>query len=83
MIAHLAYERYSVSLLLVALNEDGKGTFKVLVVSADPEIKTLKDLKGHKIGLYKPKTMTHMVTKKLLDDEGLNESNAEFLIFQS
>jgi ABC-type phosphate/phosphonate transport system substrate-binding protein len=69
--------------LITALNDNGKVNFKVAIVSVDPKIKSLKDLKGHKVGLFKPQAVANWVTKKMLDDEGLNEGNVEFIVFQS
>lgn len=83
VLAHMIYQECGASPLIAALNNDGKVNFKIAIVSVDPKIKSLKDLEGHKIGLFKPKTVANWVTKKMLDDEGLNESNVEFVIFQS
>ncbi len=83
ILAYKAYQECGAFPLIAALNENGKANFKVAIVSVDPKIRSLKDLKGHKIGLFKPVTAVNWVTRKMLDDEGLNESNVKFLLFQS
>lgn len=83
ILSHRAYQKCGASPLIAALNEDGKVNFKIAIVSVDQKIRSLKDLKGHKVGLFKPKTVANWVTKKMLDDEGLNEGNVEFIVFQS
>lgn len=83
ILAYKTYQECSASPLIAALNENGRINFKIAIVSVDPKIKSLKDLKGHKVGLFKPKTVANWVTRKMLDDEGLNEGNLEFVIFQN
>jgi ABC-type phosphate/phosphonate transport system substrate-binding protein len=83
ILAYKAYQECGASPLIAALNDNGKVNFKVAIVSVDQKIRSLKDLKGHKVGLFKPKTVANWATKKMLADEGLNEGNVEFIVFQS
>lgn len=72
-----------VELLLLALNEQGEVNFRIKLVTADRDVKSVKDLIGQKIGIFKPNTAAYAVIKKMLEEEGINEGNAQFVIYQS
>lgn len=81
--AYSTYKECGAELLIFVANEDGRPEFRVFILTANPKIKSIKDLKGKRIGLFKPSTAAYVMTKKMLDDEGVNEENANFLIYQN
>lgn len=83
MFAYKLLKNCHVDLLLMALNEQSEVNLRIKLVTADKHIKSVKDLKGHRIGIFKPNTAAHAVTKKMLEDEGINEGNTQFVIYQS
>lgn len=83
VLAYTAHKECGAEPLILAANEDGNAELKIFIVTADPKIKSIKDLNGRKIGLFKPITVANIMTRKMLDDEGINEENAKFLIYQN
>jgi ABC-type phosphate/phosphonate transport system substrate-binding protein len=81
-LAYRVYKGCGAKPILLALNDEGKVSMKILLITMDPEIKALKDLKGKKVGLFKPITAAYIVTKAMLEKEGLNEQNTQFIVFQ-
>lgn len=82
-IAHKVFKQCGTEFLLLALNEDGKTGFRILIITLDDKLVSTKALVGKRIGLFKPNTATHIVTKKMLDEDGINEDNAKLMIFQT
>lgn len=83
VLAYVANKECNAEPVITALNENGKPDFRIYIITSEKKIKSIKDLKGHKIGLFKPITAANMVTRKMLEDEGLDEGNVKFLIYQS
>lgn len=83
ILAYISNKECNAEPLILALNEDGANEFKVYIVTADPKIKKITDLKGQKIGLFKPMTVANIVARKMLEDEGLNDTNVDFRIYQT
>jgi ABC-type phosphate/phosphonate transport system substrate-binding protein len=83
VLAYQANKDCNAEPLILVLNEDGKPNFSIYIVTADKNIKSVKQLKGLKIGLFKPATAADLVSRKLLDEEGINEENSKFIVYQN
>jgi phosphonate transport system substrate-binding protein len=83
ILAYKANKECNAEPLILALNEDGKPNFSIYIVTADKKIKSIKHLKGHRIGLFKPATVANVVTRELLNKEGINEENSKFIVYQN
>jgi len=66
-----AYEKCGVKPLLVALGENGEPYYRSVIVTNDPGIRSLKDLKGKKFAFFEGSTAAHLLPRKMLDDEGV------------
>lgn len=59
---------------LVALDKEGNPTYRSIMISGDPAVKELGDLKGKKFGFFKGSTAAHIVPLKMLLDNGLGNA---------
>lgn len=66
-----AYEACGVDVLLVALGKDGKSHYRSIIFTADPKIKSLKDLNGKPFPFVKGSTAAHILPAKMLTEEGI------------
>ena len=66
-----ANNKCGVKPLLTALGDDGKPDYHSVVLTNNPSIKNLKELKGQKIGFFKGSTAAHIVPAKMLKDAGV------------
>lgn len=68
----IAYKKCGIKPLLITLAEDGKPYFRSAIITSDPGIKSLKELKGKRFA-FGPKSTTgaYVVPRKMLEDEGI------------
>ncbi len=83
LFVYRTHKECGAEMLLAALDETGKENLKIVIVSADKRVRSIKDLVGQRIGLFKPYTAAHGVTKKMLFDEGVTEANTKFVVYQN
>ena len=60
--------------ILAALGDDGKPSYRSVILTNLPSVTTLKDLKGKKIGFFKGSTAAHIIPAKMLKDSGVRMS---------
>lgn len=82
LLASKTYELCGTKPLLVALGKDGKPHFRVVLVTADPWVKSVRDLRGKKVGIFKAGTVAHHMTKKFFDDDKIPFDSVEFQEFR-
>jgi ABC-type phosphate/phosphonate transport system substrate-binding protein len=61
-------ERCRVRPLAVALSEEGLPTYTAVIVTTDPAVASLKDLRGKPFGYFKGSTAAHLIPMKMLDE---------------
>jgi phosphonate transport system substrate-binding protein len=83
ILAYVSNKECKAEPLILPLNEEGASEFKIYIVTADQKIKKIKDLQGKRIGLFKPITIANIVTRKMLEDEGLSDNNVKFVIYNT
>lgn len=69
--------------LLAALDDDGKPSYHSVILTNTPSVRTLKDLKGKKIGFFKGSTAAHIVPTKMLKDAGIGMSAIQPIFLES
>lgn len=65
--------------ILLPIGIEKKVGFKILIVSSDTKIKSLKDLVNKDVGIFKPITIAHGITKKMFQDEGIPIQKIRFI----
>lgn len=56
---------------LAALSPEGLPTYRSVIITADPDVRSLTDLKGHTFGFFKGSTAAHILPAKVLKDAGV------------
>lgn len=56
---------------VVALDKDGNPSYRSVVLTSDPEVTSLKLMRGRKFGVFKGSTAAHILPLKMLKDAGL------------
>lgn len=74
-----AHQLCGVNTVLVPLGIEKKVGFKILIVSSSPKIKSLQDLVNKEVGIFKPITIAHGITKKMFQDEGIPIQKIRFI----
>jgi phosphonate transport system substrate-binding protein len=57
--------------LLVARAADGSPWYRSVLVTADPAVRTLKDIRGRSFGFFDGSTAAHVVPRRMLEDAGV------------
>ncbi len=66
-----AQKKCGARLLLVALATDQKPYFHSVLVTSDSSVKSLSDLKGKEFGFIEGSTISYVLARKMLEDEGI------------
>lgn len=66
------YEMCGARALLVALGEDGNPHYRSVILTWNPHIKSLKDIKGKPFAFFKNSTAAYVLPRKMLHDEGID-----------
>jgi ABC-type phosphate/phosphonate transport system substrate-binding protein len=68
---------------LLALSPEGLPTYRSVLITADPAVRALDDLKGRPFGFYKGSTAAHILPSRMLKEAGvLSEVQAAFFASQ-
>lgn len=67
-----AMQKCSLKPFLVALNKEGKPSYHSVIVTADPAVTALDQVRGKKFGFFKGSTAAHIVPMKMLKEAGLD-----------
>ena len=78
-----AHQRCDAKPFLVALGKDGKPSYHSVMVTGDPAVTTLGEVRGKKIGFFKGSTAAHIVPMKMLKDAGLGAKDFQPVFFES
>jgi phosphonate transport system substrate-binding protein len=78
-----AIDRCGVEIAVVALGKDGQPFYHSVIVTADPSVQTLGDLRGRRFGLFKGSTAAHIIPLKMLHDAGLGDNDIVPVLFES
>lgn len=76
-------EKCAAEPVALALGKDGSPFYRSVVVTADPGINGLAELRGKKIGLFKGSTAAHILPRKLLRDGGVGKGDFELTFYES
>jgi phosphonate transport system substrate-binding protein len=69
--------------LVVSLGRDGKPFYHSVIVTTDPQIRSLADLKGRTLGFFKGSTAAHVVPEMMLRKAGLAEGSFTRVFYES
>jgi ABC-type phosphate/phosphonate transport system substrate-binding protein len=64
-------DRCNAGIAAVALGKDGTPFYRSVILTTDPAVQGLADLKGKKFGLFKGSTAAHIFPLKMLHDAGV------------
>lgn len=78
-----AYNKCGAKPVLVALAKNGKPDYHSVVVTSNPDIKGMTDLRGRKFGIFKGSTAAHILPVKMLMNSGLQLSDLQPLYYES
>lgn len=78
-----AHEQCGAKPLLAAVSGDGTPFYRSVIVTADPAIKTLGEVRGKRFGFLKNSTASYVLPRKLLDDEGITLDMIQPVYYQS
>lgn len=78
-----ANNKCGVKPLLAALGKDGKPDYHAVILTNSPAVKSLKDLKGKKIGFFKGSTAAHIIPAKMLKDAGVTMADIQPVFLES
>ncbi len=67
-----AYEMCSVKVLLVALGKDGNAHYRSIIITSNPRIKSLEDIKGKPFAFFKNSTAAYVLPRKMLEEGGIS-----------
>jgi ABC-type phosphate/phosphonate transport system substrate-binding protein len=68
---------------LGALSRDGQETYHAMLLTADPSVRTVADLRGRKVGFFRGSTAAHILPVKMLHDAGIANGTFEAVFFES
>jgi phosphonate transport system substrate-binding protein len=69
----IAHEKCKAEPLIIVLGEDEKPFYKSVIFTSDPNIKSLKDLKGKSIAFgNKKSTGSYVIPRKILEENGIS-----------
>lgn len=78
-----AIEQCGAAPVLVALGKDGKPDYHSVVVTADPAIDALDNLRGKRFAFFKGSTAAHILPRKILRDAGLQPDDFIPVFYES
>ncbi|GAM10222.1 putative phosphite transport system-binding protein PtxB [Geobacter sp. OR-1] len=78
-----AYNKCGINPFLVALAKNGKPDYHSVLVTNNPDIKTIQELKGRKIGLFKGSTAAHILPVKMMQSSGIKLSDVQPVFLES
>jgi len=78
-----AIDRCRADIAAVALGKDGQPFYRSVIVTADPSVQVLGDLRGRRFGLFKGSTAAHIIPLKMLHDAGLGDNDIVPVFFES
>lgn len=67
-----AYEMCSAKVLLVALGKDGNAHYRSIIITSNPRIKSLEDIKGKPFAFFKNSTAAYVLPRKMLAEGGIS-----------
>ncbi|NJD55801.1 MAG: hypothetical protein FIA94_05270 [Nitrospirae bacterium] len=67
-----AQEKCRVRPLLVALGSDGKPDYSSIIITSDPSIRSLSDVRGKRFGFFGGSTAAFVLPRQMLDEEGIS-----------
>jgi ABC-type phosphate/phosphonate transport system substrate-binding protein len=68
---------------LVAIGKDGKPSYVSVIVTSDPAVNALSEVRGRKFGFFKGSTAAHIVPMKMLKTAGLGLKDIQPVFFES
>lgn len=69
--------------LAVALGKDGSPFYRSMLVTGDPAVSSLAQLRGKKIGFFKGSTAAHIIPRKILREAGLGKADFDPVFYES
>jgi ABC-type phosphate/phosphonate transport system substrate-binding protein len=75
-------EKCGAQTLAVAIGTDGTLFYHSVIVTTDPSISTLTQLRGKQIGLFKGSTAAHILPLKMLSAAGLKKGDVRPVFFE-
>lgn len=66
-----AHERCSARPILVALGSDGRPEYSSVIITGDPAVRSLQNVRGKKFGFFEGSTAAFVLPRKMLEDEGI------------
>ena len=75
-------ERCDLEISAVAVAIDGSLFYRSVIVTMDPAISSLSQLRGLKIGMFRGSTAAHIIPFKMLLDEGIYRSDIRPVFFE-
>lgn len=77
-----AHRKCAIRPLLVARGDDGGPTYRSVVATTDPAVRTLSDLRGKSFGFFKGSTAAHVVPRRMLEEAGLPDGSYRAVCFK-
>ena len=78
-----ALDRCNAGITVVALGRDGKPFYRSVIVTGDTAVRSLADLQGKRLALFKGSTAAHIIPLKMLRDSGIAEAGLEPVFYES
>ncbi len=78
-----ARKKCDVEPLVVALGPDGRPFYRSIMLTSDPSVRSLSDLKGRTVAFLRSSTESHVLPVKMLRDAGLRMDQVRPVFFES
>ena len=75
-------EKCGADIVAVAIGSDGTLFYQSVIVTTDPTVRDLSQLRGKQIGLFKGSTAAHIMPMKMLRTAGLGKSDVRPVFFE-
>lgn len=72
-----ALNKCGVKPLLISLGLDGQPTYQAVLVTTDPSVRLVGDLRGRKLGIFEKSTASHYLPLRMLADAGVRREEVE------
>lgn len=69
--------------LVISLGPDGESHYHSILVTADPAVRSLRDLRGRKMALYQNSTASYFLPLQMLRQEGITQADVVPVYFQA
>lgn len=76
-------DRCDAEVVAVAQGKDGKPYYRSVLLTADPSVRSLADLRGKRFGLFKGSTAAHIFPLKMLKDGKIDETGIVPVFYES